>query len=176
MNTLKDITTTIKAKHPTSKIILSSLLPRTDSLNSKVIEINKTLIDNIKSKDTKIVQHNNISKTTDLKDKKHLNLKGVKMFAYNLKSAYFGNTRSNQSQKPKTTSTSRPNNHMDYPNATSFNPNFPPTTHSFFPQTPSTTYHHRNRTTHGSKMADNRNPFPSQLIELIQHLHRYVSN
>ena len=173
INTYNEITTTLKSRHPSSKVILSSLLPRADSLNERIMEINKTLEHNIKIKDINVVKHRNISKTTDLKDKKHLNPKGVKMFAHNLKSAYFGNTPSNRNHH--TTNSSRPykntwinnsntwNKHMDYPTLTPFNPNFPPTTQN-------------HRTMHGSKMTDNGNPIPPQLIELINHLHRYVSN
>ena len=89
INTLNEITTTLKSKHPDCKIILSSLLPRADSLDKRITELNQSLASNIKMKEITIVKHENILKT-NLKDKKHLNLKGVKMFAYNLKSAYFG--------------------------------------------------------------------------------------
>ena len=134
-------------------------------------------------KEIAVVKHENILKT-NLKDKKHLNLKGVKMFAYNLKSAYFGNSSRNRNSNDTNTSRQHNtqfsnkntwnnnsnntwNNHyMDFPIVTAFNSNLSPAS-----------YNHRNKATHKPKMADNGNPMiPPQMIELIKFLNRYISN
>jgi wyosine [tRNA(Phe)-imidazoG37] synthetase (radical SAM superfamily) len=90
INQTMDIVENIEKSYPQSRIILSTLLPRGDDLDKRVTTINKEL-ENILSakKNVKIVMHENLEKSKHLKDKKHLNEKGVKLFAQSLKRAYF---------------------------------------------------------------------------------------
>ena len=82
----------INKKHPNCRILVSSLLPRQDELNPKVTSTNRELKHQISTKpNTTFIEHTNIS-NDDLYDKKHLNTKGVKKFATNLKAAYFQTT------------------------------------------------------------------------------------
>ena len=97
-NKLTTLTTYITTKHPKCRILLSSLLPRSDHLLQQVQMLNSE-IKKIQSPNIVQVNHDNLFKSTNiLYDKKHLNQKGVKLFAKNLKGAYFAKTRNN---KPK---------------------------------------------------------------------------
>ena len=87
-----EIVDLVKQKHPNCKILVSSLLSRKDELNNKVPTINEELKTRLSSKTkTTYIQHTNIS-SADLHDKKHLNERGVKKFAKNIKAAYFNTT------------------------------------------------------------------------------------
>ena len=72
VNNALDIIGSLQTNHPTAKIIFSSLLPRNDSLNKRMEEINQKL-ENATSdnKNVLFVKHNNIKKENDLKDKSH---------------------------------------------------------------------------------------------------------
>ncbi|CAB3990526.1 Hypothetical predicted protein [Paramuricea clavata] len=87
-----EIVDLVKQKHPNGRILVSSLLSRKDELNNKVPTINEELKTRLSSKTkTTYIQHTNIS-SADLHDKKHLNERGVKKFAKNIKAAYFNTT------------------------------------------------------------------------------------
>ncbi|CAB4014084.1 Hypothetical predicted protein, partial [Paramuricea clavata] len=87
-----EIVDLVKQKHPNCRILVSSLLSRKDELNNKVPTINEELKTRLSSKTkTTYIQHTNIS-SADLHDKKHLNERGVKKFAKNIKAAYFNTT------------------------------------------------------------------------------------
>ena len=78
---MEDIVNTIQKKYPTTKILISNLLPRSDSLNKRAMEINENIKKKFEhNKMTKVVVHNNIYHHKHLKDKKHLNEVGVKLF------------------------------------------------------------------------------------------------
>ena len=47
INSLNEITTTLKSKHPDCKIILSTLLPRADNLDKQITELNQLIASNI---------------------------------------------------------------------------------------------------------------------------------
>ena len=86
-NKTKTLLSSIRQKHPQARLILSSLLPRNDHLLQKA----KTLNDRLEKftnefPNTTILKHTNLFESTQiLYDKKHLNHKGVKIFAKNLK-------------------------------------------------------------------------------------------
>jgi hypothetical protein len=109
INNALDIVEDIKNKHPESHIIFSSLLPRTDALDEKVNDLNNKLEKELSSKkNITLVQHNNIYKNGQFKDKKHLNI-GVKRFTQNLKWAFFRkNVTPPQSQTVQTSKTCNP--------------------------------------------------------------------
>lgn len=92
----------ITDKHPNCRQIISGLLPRKDILNEKITPINKKLEDILANKaKISFIHHNNIRSDEDLKDKKHLNQKGVKHFAKNLKAAYFQTSpKQNKRRRP----------------------------------------------------------------------------
>jgi hypothetical protein len=88
----KEILKTIKEKYPNCRILISSLLPRKDTLNQRAHDINNNLQEIVgKSPNTVLVEHKNIHKD-DLHDKKHLNQHGVKIFAMNIKASYYNTT------------------------------------------------------------------------------------
>ena len=85
--------TTTQQKYPNSRIIISSLLPRSDNLLSKLPILNQRL-EKICSPMAKVllVKHDNLFASRNiLYDRKHLNDKGFRLFAKNLKGAFFGN-------------------------------------------------------------------------------------
>ncbi len=86
---IKMTTANILKKYPRSRVIISTLLPRKDALDNRTKNINKNLEKAFSTTNFNVVKHDNI-KTEDLRDKKHLNIIGVKRFALNLKRAYFG--------------------------------------------------------------------------------------
>lgn len=87
---MQEVVKCIQDKYPTSRIIVSCLLPRSDDLNKRVTEINEIIQTTFgKNTNIKTVEHSNIATTKHLKDKKHLNNIGVKFFAQNLKRAFF---------------------------------------------------------------------------------------
>lgn len=89
----------IQKKYPTSRIILSGLLPRKDALNNKVTLYNNKMTENLKDKtNLTFITHTNIQ-IKDLRDKKHLTQEGVKPFAKNIKAAYFNTKPKEQSRK-----------------------------------------------------------------------------
>jgi hypothetical protein len=138
-NKTKTLLSSIRQKHPQACLILSSLLPRNDHLLQKA----KTRNDRLEKftnefPNTTILKHTNLFESTQiLYDKKHLNHKGVKIFAKNLKSAYFGTKRKHYSPKPKplfhppTNKQFTPNHrpHQPYhhvPHPGNYNQQFPP--------------------------------------------------
>lgn len=81
----------LQSKYKDCRIIISGLLPRTDKFNEKVTPLNNAIEKMVLEKNLSFVTHNNI-KAEDLKDKKHLNQRGVKIFAKNIKATYFKTT------------------------------------------------------------------------------------
>ena len=90
---------------PLSKIIISALLPRKDSFNQIVNEINSSVLKQIRQlPNAHFLSHQNIhsSGASLLRDNKHLNSKGLKMFIVNIKDCILGrlgNTRINERRK-----------------------------------------------------------------------------
>jgi hypothetical protein len=79
INQTMEIVENIEKSYPQSRIILSTLLPRGDDLDKRVATVNKELENTFSAKkNVKMVVHENIEKSKHLKDKKHLNEKGVK--------------------------------------------------------------------------------------------------
>lgn len=77
-------------KMPDTKILYSTLLPRNDELNIHISSINREINKRCVSlPNVHIIDNSDINQHL-LYDKKHLNRKGVKYFANNLKSAIFG--------------------------------------------------------------------------------------
>ena len=131
INRIQEVIKCINKKYPLSRVIVSSLLSRKDDLNKRASEINKTIQKIFeKNKTVKIVQHNNIMSTKHLKDKKHLNEIGVKLFALNLKRAYF-NKPSQTTYRyhyPETRSSNY--RYSQIPNKNQYIPNNRPTRHN----------------------------------------------
>jgi hypothetical protein len=110
-NTMDETIRSIQTKHPECRIIISTLLPRNDELNQKAINLNRKLEEIISSKhNTELVNHKNIQRTSHMKDNKHLNETGVRLFALNLKAAYFKTSPRNRNT---TTGTSKYANHRN---------------------------------------------------------------
>ena len=90
---------------PLSKIIISALLPRKDSFNQVVNEINSSVLKQIRQlPNAHFLSHQNIhsSGANLLRNNKHLNSKGLKMFIVNIKDCILGrlgNTRINERRK-----------------------------------------------------------------------------
>ena len=91
MEKINKIVNKIKHEYPKSKIVVSGLLPRKDLLNHRVGPINNKIKELMQNRENlTFVEHNEVENTTIyLYDKKHLNNKGVKIFAKNLKKGYF---------------------------------------------------------------------------------------
>ena len=80
------------SKFPNSRILYSTLLPRDDHLNTKVIDINRLIDQNTQSiKNVTLIHHSNVPSTREsfLHDKKHLNRLGVSLFARGLTRAIY---------------------------------------------------------------------------------------
>ena len=80
------------SKFPNSRILYSTLLPRDDHLNTKVIDINRLIDQNTQSiKNVTLIHHANVLSTREsfLHDKKHLNRLGVSLFARGLTRAIY---------------------------------------------------------------------------------------
>ena len=186
---VKVITTIISKKHPESKIIISTLLPRKDYLDIRVKRINQSLEKSLTaSPNISIVKHDNIQ-VENLYDKKHLNEIGVKRFALNLKRAYFGHSPPKAKNLRKTKSHDQQSGKPRWQFNTT--PNIPfPMYHQH--QNPTTNQHHPNTYTphHYSPLNYNHIPtkqaprndaqqqtriIPDEMVELIKLLHnRYV--
>ncbi|CAB4034162.1 Hypothetical predicted protein [Paramuricea clavata] len=132
----------IKSKHPHTRIILSSLLPRNDYLLEKAQKLNKQLIKiSFEFTNTNLVKHDNLFRSTAiLYDKKHLNSKGVKIFAKNLKGCLFWYNKeipTHQQIIPPTTlnnvSSSQENNLPSLSSTMSYYPNTSTLPTSFVP-------------------------------------------
>ncbi|CAB3979497.1 Hypothetical predicted protein [Paramuricea clavata] len=98
---LTTLTKYITTKYPNCRILLSSLLPRSDHLLQRVQLLNSE-IEKIKIQSPNIihVKHHNLFRSTNiLYDKKHLNQKGVKLFAKNLKGAFFARKKNKTKQQ-----------------------------------------------------------------------------
>ena len=91
----------IKQKYPNCRILVSSLLPRKDELNNKVPTFNEELKTRISNKENTTFIHHTSKLNDDLYDKKHLNNRGVKNFAKNIKAAYFNTTPRNKNTSKK---------------------------------------------------------------------------
>lgn len=90
---MSDMVSTTSKQYPESRVIVSSLLPRKDKLNERLVTINKKMKETCTANpNVQFVEHTNVSKNDHLYDKKHLNEKGVKIFAKNLKAAFFNTT------------------------------------------------------------------------------------
>ena len=80
------------SKFPNSRVLYSTLLPRDDHLNTKVIDINRLIDQNTQSiKNVTLIHHANVLSTSEsfLHDKKHLNRLGVSLFARGLTRAIY---------------------------------------------------------------------------------------
>jgi hypothetical protein len=202
INRIQEVIKCINKKYPLSRVIVSSLLPRKDDLNRRASEINKTIQKIFeKNKTVKIVQHNNIMSTKHLKDKKHLNEIGVKLFALNLKRAYFNKPSQTtyRYHSPETRSSNY--RYSQIPTKNQYIPNNRPTRHNPDqdhisqqhprPKSPTTypynPYHH-----HQFPMRDSPSlwtaekqirrcdspetkQIPMEIVQLIKHLNRYVN-
>ena len=138
--------TMIQNKYPKTRIILSSLLPRADNLNTKATTLNNNIKKAMSDKpNISLVPHNNIG-PQDLKDSKHLTQKSVKLFAKNLKSAYFNTSPKKEHQRRRTSpfSHQRKSHPWTYP-YTHLSPFSKPT--QTYPPHP-TTYHQPNQPHH----------------------------
>ena len=102
-NEMKSLLSSIKLNHPESRIILSCLPPRNDNLLQKAQNLNDKLMKIAKEfPNTTAVTHENLYQSTAiLYDRKHLNNKGFKGLAKNLKSAYFGTHQKSANLKRK---------------------------------------------------------------------------
>lgn len=80
----------IQENLPTTEIIYSSLLVRQDSLQNQVSEVNDAMEQFCKISKIKFIHNNNISNYSLFYDYKHLNRRGFRSFARNLKSAIYG--------------------------------------------------------------------------------------
>lgn len=147
----------INTLYPNCRILLSHLLPRSDHLIQKAKTLNSKLEATQFPNLTNVKHHNLFRSELILYDKKHLNHKGVKLFAKNLKGAFFASKRNSpkrrmnnwnrnthlfpQQQKPNQMSsyhrTPAPRMNMQapcIPSASAFQPPFPRT------DTPAHTY------------------------------------
>ena len=90
---IEELIKTIRKEYPSCRIIISSLLPRSDHLLSQVQILNRQLERTIsKLSNVLLVRHINLFQSINiLIDRKHLNRKGVKLFARNLKGVFFSN-------------------------------------------------------------------------------------
>jgi len=87
-------------KFPDSRIIYSSILPRQDNLHPQVVKVNNTMEQYCELRTIKFLNNNHISQQYQYYDSKHLNNRGFKFFAKNLKSAIYGtNVKRQQSRK-----------------------------------------------------------------------------
>ena len=102
---LVEIINLICRRLPLSKIIVSALLPGKDSFNQVVNEINSSVLKQIRQlPNAHFLSHQNIhsSGASLLRDNKHLNSQGLKMFVVNIKDCILGrlgNTRINERRK-----------------------------------------------------------------------------
>ena len=116
----EDLLEKTQNKYPDCRVIISGLLPRNDRLNERVNRVNNKVKEVVSNKEnTSYVDHNNIG-SHDLRDKKHLHKTSVKLFARNIKGAFFKTS-------PKTKG--RKNSQDPRPNKTSQrqrNPFIPP--------------------------------------------------
>jgi hypothetical protein len=95
----EDLIEKIRNKYPGCRIIISGLLPRNDKLNKRVNTMNNKLKELIANKEnTTYVDHNNIG-SHDLRDKKHLHRASVKLFARNIKGAFFNTSPKTKGRK-----------------------------------------------------------------------------
>ena len=114
-----NVVETITKKYPECKIILSSILPRMDNRHNRINEINKKIKEECSKKpNVYFVAHNDIFPSYHhLYDKKHLNEIGVRVFAKNLKTAYFyaknGTKRAPETRQTHTQESNR--GHMSTP-------------------------------------------------------------
>jgi hypothetical protein len=95
-NQTRSLLTSIGNKNPEARILLSNLLPRSDELLQKAQNLNRNFLQiPTEFKNVTNIEH------TNLYDKKHLNDKGIKIFAKNLKSAFFGTQKTHRHMKTK---------------------------------------------------------------------------
>jgi hypothetical protein len=99
----RSLLTSIGNKNPEARILLSNLLPRSDELLQKAQNLNKNFLQiPTEFKNVTNIEHTNLFQSISiLYDKKHLNDKGIKIFAKNLKSAFFGTQKTHRHIKTK---------------------------------------------------------------------------
>ena len=179
----------IQHDHPKAKIVVSGLLPRNDSLNDRVGPVNKIMKESMQRKEhTTFVEHNEIEGTTShLYDKKHLNSKGVKIFAKNLKKGYFKSKTSkehtnseleNQNYTRRHTNRNLYNRYQHQPKIIPRNKNGPSQERlhplmDIHPQERNYKYNNQQRVNNNNK--PDYNHLHSQLMNLIYGLHRYAN-
>jgi uncharacterized protein YdhG (YjbR/CyaY superfamily) len=99
----------IKAKYPECQIILSSLLPRMDNQQPRINKINQNIKEECSKKsNVHFVSHNSVfASHQHFYDSKHLNDYGIKIFAKDLKTAFYyvrnGSVKMSEEQKQKET-------------------------------------------------------------------------
>lgn len=87
-------------KFSQAKIIYSNLLHRQDSIQSSITKVNEAMEHYCKRSNIKYLDNSHISKPHQFHDFKHLNQRGFKFFAKNLKSAIYGTaTRQSRSEQ-----------------------------------------------------------------------------
>ena len=173
-----------KEKHPNSRIIISSLLPRKDDLNQEIPIINEEIGNMIKTKsNTSFVNHRNIDTNTDLQDKKHLNEKGFKKFAKALKATYFNTTPKRRTARRSDVTTTLPNgNHSQEHSSRNESSHFSPY-YCYPPFTPITNHPQPSHTIKGNSLFHSSFPqdLPTrksvrpQLLELVRQLYGCIT-
>ena len=99
----------IKAKYPECQIILSSLLPRMDNQQPRINKINQNIKEECSKKsNVHFVSHNSVfASHQHFYDSKHLNDYGIKIFAKDLKIAFYyvrnSSVKMSEEQKQKET-------------------------------------------------------------------------
>jgi hypothetical protein len=190
----QNIITQIQNKFPKTRVILSSLLPRKDTLNQKVTLVNNNIKKAVADKtQVSFVSHHNIC-PQDLKDSKHLTQQSVKFFAKNLKAAYF-NTSPRKTSRMRTTLPTFQQQRKPYPPAYPY-PSISPFSKipQSFPPNPATDHrlnppNHYPHTSHFPEMSKKSptNPstnclpnsphhgIPPHLTNLLKELSRWIN-
>lgn len=141
-----DLLNIITVKFPGSRVLVSSLLPRDDNLHARVLEVNNQLKQKCLSMaNVHLIEHTNLFQASAiLYDKKHLNEKGVRLFAKNLKRAFFYNTPRRTSKTSMKVEAPHHPNHLHTPsrmvspsiNNHTYTPKPPINPHPYRPHTP----------------------------------------
>lgn len=90
---ITDLITATSNKFLNSKVIFSCLLTRKDESQQRIQQINSAISKKISTLPVHVINHSNIC-IQYLRDKKHLNMSGARVFAGNFIAAVHGNGRS----------------------------------------------------------------------------------